>query len=88
MYIYRWDVDSPYPEPWLMWFEGCLSTKNPHREMIIKMIELAEQLDALVIGDDGERYTIVDGQLTLGGLEPSELKLPKLITWLLDKFKK
>jgi hypothetical protein len=40
----------------LGWFNGEIGTKNPDRALILKMVEIAEQLGAKVQGDDGEEY--------------------------------
>jgi len=56
MMMYMWSGPSQYSEPWLMWGDGCVSTKYPDRALILKMIEIASALSANVQGDDGERY--------------------------------
>ena len=40
----------------LGWFGGEISTKNPERPLIFKMVQIAERLRAKVQGDDGEEY--------------------------------
>jgi hypothetical protein len=40
----------------LGWFNGEISTKNPDRTLILKMVKIAELLGAKVQGDDGEEY--------------------------------
>lgn len=45
------------------WFDlqlGQISTKYPDNALLAKMLEIAEQLDAMVAGDDGEIYTEPD----------------------------
>jgi hypothetical protein len=52
-----WSGPSEYEEPWLDWSEGQIYSKNPDEAIILKMLELADILDARVQGDDGEIYT-------------------------------
>jgi hypothetical protein len=40
----------------LGWFNGEITTKNPDRALILKMVKIAEVLGAKVQGDDGEEY--------------------------------
>ena len=51
-----WSGRSRYPEPWFHWWRGNVSTKNPDRAIIAKMLFLAARLGARVQGDDGEFY--------------------------------
>jgi len=51
-----WSGPSRLPQPWLEWDEGNISTKNPDRALIAKMLQIAERLGARVQGDDGEFY--------------------------------
>ena len=41
---------------WLDWNAGNITTKNPDRETLRKMLEIAAHLGASVQGDDGEHY--------------------------------
>lgn len=41
---------------WICWEDGRIDTKNPNPELIDKMVKFAEQLRAVVQGDDGEKY--------------------------------
>lgn len=45
---------------WLDWFEGNIYTSYPNRRMQRKMLQLADQLGAIVQGDDGEIYTSIE----------------------------
>ena len=51
-----WSGKSRYPDPWFDWSDGQVHTKNPDPALIEKAIQIAEQLGARVVGDDGERY--------------------------------
>ena len=51
-----WSGSCRYPDPWFHWWRGNISTKNPDRAIVAKMIQLAERLGARVQGDDGESY--------------------------------
>src|SRR5262245_20869547 len=46
-------------DDWLSWRRGEIFTKNPRRNLVEKMIQIASRLDAKVQGDDGEVY--IDG---------------------------
>lgn len=40
------------------WYDGgAIECKNPSIQCLAKMVELAELLEARVVGDDGETYT-------------------------------
>ncbi|MDJ0700702.1 MAG: hypothetical protein QNJ07_12670 [Woeseiaceae bacterium] len=51
--------DAGWPR-WFDWFEGNVYTKNPDRQTLGKLLQIANALDATVQGDDGETYTSVD----------------------------
>jgi hypothetical protein len=56
--IARWSGRSIHKESWLAWAEpGSIFTKYPDRELVAKMLQIAEHLGARVQGDDGEFYT-------------------------------
>ena len=42
------------------WFEGAITVRAPDQVTLGKMIEIAELLDAVVQGDDGEEYAFTD----------------------------
>lgn len=46
-------------EDWLDWRRGEIFTKNPRRNLIEKLIQIANRLNAKVQGDEGEIY--IDG---------------------------
>jgi hypothetical protein len=48
-----------WKEDWLDWSRGEIYTKDPRRNLIEKMIQIANRLNAKVQGDEGEIY--VDG---------------------------
>ena len=52
--VYRGTVK--YPETWFDWFGGNIFTKYPDQPTLKKMLEIANQLDAQVQGDEGEIY--------------------------------
>lgn len=43
-------------QAWFDFGDGTISVKNPDQEILTKMLEISEKLDAKVIGDDGEEY--------------------------------
>jgi hypothetical protein len=71
----RWDADndqfnrfqanwinpaSGEERGWFAWSDGEISTKNPDRAQLAKMLQIAERLGAQVLGDDGEKYTTAE----------------------------
>jgi len=50
-------------KPSMSWHSGRVSNKNPSNAEIIKMIEIAALLDAIVIGDEGELYQVKTDEL-------------------------
>ena len=56
----RWSGPSRYPDPWIAWSRGNLSSKNPDRAILGKMLQIANQLGAIVQGDEGEVYASVE----------------------------
>lgn len=69
-----WRGESKHEIPWLCWGFGNISTKNPDRALIVKMIQIARDLNARVEGDDGEEYESED-DLPLDMDGPSEIEL-------------
>ena len=45
---------------WFDWSAGRISTKNPDRAVLGKMLQLAGKLGAKILGDDGESYSSTD----------------------------
>jgi hypothetical protein len=50
-YFAEWSGGS-----WLDWSHGEIFSKNPHDALVMKMVAMAKQFDAVVQGDDGEIY--------------------------------
>ena len=65
-YFALWSGKSRYPDPWFDWSRGRVHTKNPDPPLIEKAIQIAGQLGARVVGDDGERY-LSDGRVERDG---------------------
>lgn len=42
---------------WIYYDDGNIVVKSPDKEMIEKIIQIAKELDAAVVGDEGEEYT-------------------------------
>ena len=42
------------------WADGAITVHAPDQVTLRKMIEIAELLDAVVQGDDGEEYSVTD----------------------------
>jgi len=55
------------------WHQGEVICKNPTEDQITKMSHMAQTLNAQVIGDDGERYTL---RRSLFGREKVEILQP------------
>jgi hypothetical protein len=51
-----WSGQSRYPDPWFHWWRGNISSKNPDKAIIAKMLQLAAKLRGRVQGDEGEFY--------------------------------
>lgn len=51
-----WTTTTLDDPPWLGWDQGQIESKYPDTQFIRKLFELASQLDARVVGDDGEQY--------------------------------
>jgi hypothetical protein len=57
-YFAIWSGPCSYPDGgWFDWADGCVSTKNPDRAILGKLLQLAAKLGAVVQGDDGELYS-------------------------------
>lgn len=54
----RWLGHSAYPEPWLDWSQGQVSTKWPDTALYCKMLQVAKALDARVCDDDDTTYSL------------------------------
>lgn len=50
-------VAHPFEPKPLWWNEGEIYTKNPDKETVKKLVEIAQSLGARVLGDDGETYS-------------------------------
>jgi hypothetical protein len=59
---------------WFHYSDGNVDVKNPDREILGKMLQIADRLGANVQGDDGERYTRVED---LPGDEPDQPAPPR-----------
>lgn len=57
---FEWNAHPVYKEknarPWFEYWRGRISTKNPDDQIVLKMLAIAEKLNAKVQGDDGEFY--------------------------------
>jgi hypothetical protein len=51
-----------YAGPWFAWVDGYIYSKNPNGLIIEKMIELAQRLNARVLGEEDEQY-LPDGSV-------------------------
>jgi hypothetical protein len=58
-YFATWTVDG-VERTWFDLGEGDIQTKNPERDTIRKMLEIAARFGAKVQGDDGEVYPTAD----------------------------
>ena len=55
-YFVLWRGTTKYPETWFDWSQGNITTKNPDRATLQKMLKIAILLKATVQGDEGETY--------------------------------
>jgi hypothetical protein len=53
---FLWTGHPKGPKP-LWWDRGEVYTKNPDKITISKLVAIAKQLKARVVGDDGEEYS-------------------------------
>lgn len=56
----NWGPVTDGYSPWFKWLEGNVYTKNPDRNTLEKMLQIATLLGATVQGDDGETYASLD----------------------------
>ncbi|HUT93872.1 MAG TPA: hypothetical protein VMY37_30695 [Thermoguttaceae bacterium] len=75
-YFATWLGDSELDGPWLDWDDGRISTKNPDRALLDKMLDIARRLGANVLGDDGEPYL---GKGRFGGDSRRESVLSRVV---------
>jgi hypothetical protein len=52
-----WADHPKEPHP-IWWCDGEVQCKNPDETMVAKLVTIAQDFDARVIGDDGEEYFI------------------------------
>jgi hypothetical protein len=56
-YFAVWSGPCSYPGgAWFDWSDGQIFTKNPDQAILAKMLQLADRLEGVVQGDDGEIY--------------------------------
>jgi hypothetical protein len=55
-YFVIWRGTTKYPETWFNWISGNITTKNPDKATLRKMLEIATRFNAHVQGDEGEIY--------------------------------
>ena len=54
VYPWRWTAHPDKPPLWFI--EGALRAKSPDKSTVSKLVQLAHELGARVIGEDGEEY--------------------------------
>jgi hypothetical protein len=55
-YFVVWRGTTKYSETWFNWIGGNITTKNPDKATLRKMLEIATRLNAHIQGDEGEVY--------------------------------
>lgn len=65
-----WSRAAAEDLPWIAYYEGRLMTKNPDREILRKLHQIAQALDAKVQGDEGEQYDADGEPIAIEGDEP------------------
>jgi len=55
-YFVIWRGTTKYPETWFNWVGGNITTKNPDKATLRKMLEIATRFNGHVQGDEGEIY--------------------------------
>lgn len=71
-YFTYWSGPSAHPEAWFNWMGGDIHAKNPDDAMIEKMVQIANELNAKVQGDDGEIY--LSGGVILNGPKVADVQ--------------
>ena len=67
-----WGEETADYSPWLNWSDGNIFAKNPDKNTLAKMLQVADTLGATVQGDDGETYSNLDDypeSLGIGGTD-------------------
>ena len=67
------------PDDWLWFTGGQIKTKNPEPHLIRRMAELAVELDAWLIGDDGEVYAWDGREVVQRDREPDEYQVERCV---------
>ncbi len=60
----EWNVHPLNDKWWFDYSNGNIYTKNPDNDTIIKMLSIAEKLNAKVQGDDGEVYGLLSNEIS------------------------
>lgn len=55
-YFATWKTPFKFEKFWLDWSDGNVYSKNPDKVLLAEMYEIASELNAYVVGDDGEKY--------------------------------
>ncbi|MDM6731732.1 hypothetical protein QUG33_20200 [Citrobacter braakii] len=53
-----WSGHCELDEPWLDWSDGRISTKHPDEALYCKMLQIAEELHAVVVDEDDHKYSL------------------------------
>jgi hypothetical protein len=59
-FFYAHDARESGDDASFEWADGAITVRAPDQVTLGRMIQIAELLDAVVQGDDGEKYTVTD----------------------------
>lgn len=80
-------------EPFFWWYQDQIKFNSPDQNALIKLVRMAEMLNAVVVGDDGEHYTLVllpngDASVTSRQLQDKEVSTSTVLSKVRSFFKR
>jgi hypothetical protein len=76
-YFVIWRGTTQYPETWFNWQDGHIYTKNPDKATLRKLYQMAQRLEAHLLGDDGEIWGDQDIEVFADAELEKEVIFPK-----------
>ena len=80
-------------EPFFWWYQDQIKFNSPDKDALIKLVRMAEMLNAVVVGDDGEHYALVllpngEALVTSRQLQEKEASAPTVLSKVRSFFKR
>ncbi|NIF85411.1 hypothetical protein F3J24_18040 [Comamonas sp. Tr-654] len=80
-------------EPFFWWYQDQIKFNSPDQSALIKLVRMAETLNAVVVGDDGEHYALVllpngDASVSHRQLQETEASTPTVLSKVRSFFKR